>query len=39
MARIVRSAVRVRQEYGFQIRLNKVFDYHLRDTIAYGGHT
>src|SRR6478736_7883119 len=32
-------AVGVWQEYGIQIRLYKLFDHHLRDTIAYGGHT
>src|SRR5271166_551352 len=39
-SRLSRSvAVRVRQEYGVQVRLNQLFDHHLRDPIAYGGHT
>src|SRR5271165_3998055 len=32
-------AVGVRQEYGIEIRLNQLFDHHLRDPVAYGGHT
>jgi len=31
--------VRVRQEDGFQFRLNHLFDHHLRDPIADSGHT
>ena len=32
-------AVGVWQEYGIQIRLNQLFDHHLRDSIADRGHT
>ena len=32
-------AVGVWQEYGIQIRLNQLFDHHLRDSIADRGHS
>jgi hypothetical protein len=39
-SRLSRSvAVRVRQEDGFQFRLNHLFDHRLRDPITDGGHT
>ena len=38
--RFTRSvAVGVLQEYGIEIRLNNLFDDHLRDSIAHSGHT